>query len=414
MLARVRSLVALASVTLLACSSPRDAAPARERRPASVSTPTPTPAPTPRAVAVPGESPGERPTVQASKRTAAPAHRCLVRADQELASGERALAGYVEGAAIVVTLEAGGRTLSLWTQAADETLVRRASLPLEASAQRATLHCAETCELALVDERARLLAFGVRGERLAAVGVLASGLDRRFAPALSQHGRRVLYAYTSAVDEVMHTWLLVRAQGETTPARDLTPAGHGAAAASFVLGARPPILVVIDARAGVSPLLEIGFDDAAAPKVAQVRTPVSQPYTPPLLQAVQHASGEVELFYTAIGKLAMTAVGRVWLRVAKEPTALLPSRGYGELTFSVAVGGGTALLALETPTGSAPTAKRTLALKLTDGVSTHDALTIDAGGEAARPSLASAGAGEYLLAYVRDGVVHAASLGCAP
>ncbi len=62
-----------------------------------------------------------------------------------------------------------------------------------------------------------------------------------------------------------------------------------------------------------------------------VRTPVSQPYAPPLLSAVQWSDGTAEVVFSAVGRMAMTAIARVSLRTAMDPVALLPSTGYGAL-----------------------------------------------------------------------------------
>src|SRR5581483_10852247 len=94
-----------------------------------------------------------------------------------------------------------------------------------------------------------------------------------------------------------------------------------------------PRLVMIDARAGMSPLLELPFV-GGKPGELRIGTPVSQPYAPPLLRAVQlPGEADVLVAYTALGRLAATAVGYVPLHSARAPAALLPSRGYGVIAF---------------------------------------------------------------------------------
>lgn len=358
---------------------------------------------------------GESAPVRAGAQLAlrAPPHGCAIGAAQELGAGERGVALYLGAAPGVLVVAPDGRSLALWT-AAGARFVPGPRVALESPLSRATALCAESCELALVDARGRLLSVALTSAGFSSPRTLANGLDRRFAPALARLGARLLYAYTGTVDEVMHT-LLVERHGEQADApRDLTPLGHGAGAPAFVLGASVPILVALDARGGVSPLLEWTFDQAGAPSEARVRTPVSQPYAPPLLAAVQRADGEVEVAYTAIGRVAMTAVGRVPLRRASEPSALLPSRGYGELAFSAARGRRIALFALESPSTSAANAPKSVVFKLLDGAQAYDGPELAAGDAGVRrPSLASGPSpGVFLLAYTRASAVYAAPVAC--
>jgi hypothetical protein len=205
--------------------------------------------------------------------------------------------------------------------------------------------------------------------------VIARGVDRRFAPALHALGATTLIAHTLAAGEGMHVQV-TRVHGGEATSHDVTPQGHGASAPAFVLGEEPPTLVMIDARAGVSPLLEVPFDAEGHPKPAIVRTPVSQPYAPSEVWAVHIPALDVEVAYTAIGRAAATAVGRVPLREAKAPLPLLPSRGYGQLHLSAARGERAAVFALESP--QQPVAQAELKLEV---------VLIDAQGEGARLTL---------------------------
>ncbi|HEY6878916.1 MAG TPA: hypothetical protein VI299_12890, partial [Polyangiales bacterium] len=198
--------------------------------------------------------------------------------------------------------------------------------------------------------------------------------------------------------------------GVLEPTQDITPPGTGAAAATFLLGASTPTLIAIDAHAGISPLLEFPLDATGKPREALVRTPVSQPYEPPQLAAVQWENGEAEAFFTVVGKLAMTAIGRVPLRRTAPIAALSPSRGYGELSFAVARGKRRALFAFEVPTASTPQAERRLELALSDGKHTEAGPSFEA--PATAPSLMRTQGG-YVLAFTRAGAVHAALLGCS-
>jgi len=344
---------------------------------------------------------------------APPSGSCLVRRESVLdPHAERALAANLDGRAAAIVFEKEGHTLALYTSGSDGSIQRTAERALDGKAKHGSVSClAARCELAIVDERGRLLALQVASGQLSLPRVLASGLDRRFAPAVHQTDARTLHAYTANVDEAMHTFWVATQDGKSSVARDLTPVGHGAAAPTFVLGSKRVTLVVADAHAGLSPLLEFTFANVGDPSAAQVRTPVSQPYEPPLLAAIEWPSGEVEVDYTAVGKLAMTAVGRVLLRQTTEPTALSPSRGYGELSFGVARSQKRALFAIEVPVDASKDAQRQIQLKLTDGNTTTAGPMLAVGSH--RPSVASlAEAGEYILSYSQGDEVRAALIGC--
>lgn len=338
----------------------------------------------------------------AHARVRAPEHGCALELEQRLAPGTRGVALGARG-----TLVASEDALTLWQLA--DGFREGPRLKLDSPVAKASALCSERgCAVALVDQKMRLL-YTELGASLPALRELARGVDRRFAPALAQQGERVLIAYTATVDEIMHTKLVGVRAGEVEPTQDVTPDGHGAAAPTFLLGASPT-LVAIDAHAGISPLLELPLTAQGKPREVLVRTPVSQPFEPPQLAAVQWQSGAAEVFFTVVGKLAMTAIGRVPLRETASVSALSPSRGYGELSFAVARGPRRALFACEVPIAATPKAERKLELTLSDGQTSEDALTID--GPASQPSLARLQDG-YALAFSRGDAVHAAVLRCA-
>jgi len=414
MLARVRALFPIALIVFLgACDKPAAQRELSQQaaEPAKTAE-TKSDPPAMEAPRVGGAPPAERPTQlpQGLASGRPPAGGCVLRHEQALSQGaEWAVAASLAGGPVAIALE--GSTLALWTSSATG-FTRTATQALDAKAQRAAAACTGArCELAVVDERARLLALSLTSTGLSAPRTLASGLDRRFAPAIINVGARVLYAYTANVDKAMHTFWLESKNGKASAPQDLTPLAHGAAAPSFVLGSKLPTLVVVDPWAGLSPLLELHFGLEGPPSEAVVRTPVSQPYEPPLLAAVEWASGDVEVAYTAVGRLAMTAVGRVPLRKASEPSALSPSKGYGELWFAAARSATRALFALEVPVDSKPNAAREITLKLLDGSSTGQGPTFAA--DARHPSVASLrDPGEYLVTYARGTTVFAALVGC--
>jgi hypothetical protein len=331
----------------------------------------------------------------------APTDGCTVELEQRLGRGTRGVA-LPEG-----VLVASDDALTLW-QLADD-LREGPRLKLDAPIAKAAATCTRgRCELAWIDQKMRLFHARLDGA-LQPAKELARGVDRRFAPALALQGDRTLIAYTTTVDEVMHTKLLGVRGDKLEPEQDITPESHGAAAPAFLLGG-PLTLIALDAHAGISPLLEFPLDGTGRPREARVRTPISQPFEPPQLAAVQWASGEAEAFFTVIGKLAMTAIGRVPLRRTESISALSPSRGYGELTFAVARGERRALFACEVPVSAAPKAERMLELTLSDGTRSDPGPSFEA--PALAPSLARSPGG-YVLAFSRAGDVHAALLRCA-
>jgi hypothetical protein len=171
---------------------------------------------------------------------------------------------------------------------------------------------------------------------------------------------------------------------------------------------------MVDARAGVSPLLEVRFDAQGNASPAQVRTPVSQPYAPPALAAVALSEDEVEVAFTAIGRAAATAIGRVPLTRAQAPEALVPSKGYGELRFSVAKGRRAALFAYEVSKHASNDPAREIHVKLVDSRGEGAPLVVQAqASSAVAPSVVAAQrAGEFWLAYALPDRVVLARLAC--
>jgi hypothetical protein len=274
--------------------------------------------------------------------------------------------------------------------------------------------------VAWVDERAHLMLSELDASGFGAPRSLAEGLDRRFAPAVAHTGHALLVAFTRTVGEAMHVFV-ARRDGERATLEDLTPQGHGAAAPTFILGRSPPALVMVDAHAGMSPLLEVTFDDAGKASPAIVRTPVSQPYAPPALQAVKLSDERTIVAYSAVGRAAATAVGLSPLTSAEAPTPLVPSKGYGELEFSAAQQAGLSVFASEASktTGNEP--ERALEVRVVDAAGAGDALVLgqgvagDAAASASAPSLVSGERpGEFWLGYVTPEGARLAQLFCAP
>lgn len=316
--------------------------------------------------------------------------------------------------ALALVLLADRSTFELWTTSESEPR-KLSEQHADASVDNFTISASHRQQpiVAWTSQRGVLSLQRIDGAAFGKVMRVADGIDSRFAPALLQQGASIFIAYTRTVDEAMHVFLARVSADKVAESADLTPAGHGATAATFVIGA-PSSLVMIDARAGVSPLLEVPIVNGKA-QSAIVRTPVSQPYAPPLLRAVVlPKQGEVEVAFTALGKLAATAIGRVPLRKAVAPLALHPSRGYGQLSFDAALTPNGAVFALEEPIGEAPQAAHQIELKWLDHAGDGQALLVSDGKVSARlPSLTQlSDDGELALAYVEATAARWSRLSC--
>lgn len=294
------------------------------------------------------------------------------------------------------------RTSLEWWSDAGGSLSRVATHRAKAKIERLSLtrKAAAMYVFAWVDEKGDVFKQAFAGGAFGEPKRVGQGADRRFAPALFEPPDAELLAYTATVDEAMHTFVVA---GSASP-RDITPLGHGAAAPSFVVGRSEPLLVVVDARAGVSPLLSFAFDAAGKAAPVKVRTPISQPYTPPLLRAVALPGGAIEVAFTAVGKLAATAIGRVPLERAVDAVALYPSRGYGELSFEVALSGNAAVFAAEVPKSAEPGAPRGIEIAWLDAKGQGETLALEgSGASGSSPSIAATPAsGELRVGYTHE------------
>ncbi len=303
--------------------------------------------------------------------------------------------------------------LELW-RGAKQGFRQAASLALESPAKQAAFaYAGERAFAAWIDERARVMLVPIEGGKFGRPRSLAEGVDRRMPPALAHLNSELLLAFTRSVGESMHVHV-ARVENERSTVEDLTPQGHGAGAPTFIAGAYPPVLVAVDARAGVSPLLEIAFNDQGRAQPAVVRTPVSQPYAPPALAAAQLAPSQVVVAYTAIGRAAATAIGLVPLRTSEAATALVPSNGYGELSLRTAQQAGLAVFAMEAFKESGKDSPRKVLVGLVEASGVGELLEL--GAEASQASAPSVypgeGNGEFSVAYTAPDGVRVAELLC--
>jgi hypothetical protein len=181
---------------------------------------------------------------------------------------------------------------------------------------------------------------------------IAQGVDTRFAPALTTAQDRTLLAYALGSTPMRTLLVALAPDGRIVDQRDLTPPSMGATAPSFVAGATPPSLVMLDARDGASPLLrvDLGADGTAAP--AAVVTAVSMVASPPVLAAASSSSGAYAA-YTGIGSAATTAVGILPIApIAGSPEALVPGTAYARLHVSAVAAPRAVLFAASAPTAA--------------------------------------------------------------
>jgi len=307
----------------------------------------------------------------------APPRACVVRSRTVLGPAARHISLVRRGTELWL-LRATERALEI-LQLAENKAVLEHSIALKSklSARPVGLLRADaSLTLAWVDERGDLSTADVVTGRIDAPRVLVKNVDPRFSPAVFDFRGSLLVAYAQTHDEAMHT-MLTRTRGTELTTRDVTPVSHGAGAPTFMHGSKAPVLVMLDARAGVSPLLEVPFDEAGEPLPAIVRTPVSQPYAPPLLSAFE-LFGESQVLFTAIGRAAATAVGIVSLRRAEAPRALVPSLGYGALHFDLTLGSRGAVFVSESPTAPSLDARRGLVVNVLDAQGEGPTLRVDA------------------------------------
>jgi hypothetical protein len=339
--------------------------------------------------------------------------RACVRADELLlhTDAARVLLPTQDSTLAALIVHKDQKQLEWWSGRVGESAERTATLTLSSAVQRISLvrKAPGLYTIAWVDGQGAVQSVHYEARKFGALRVVGKGADRRFAPALFERGSQSLIAYTASVDEVMHTFV----QRASDAPIDVTPLGHGAAAATFVAGQEAPALIMIDARAGISPLLEVSFAEDGKPKPAQVRTPVSQPYAPPLLRAVLVPGGEVEVAFSAVGKLAASAIGRVPLRRAVSALPLHASRGYGELAFDVALSGQAALFAMQVPRDEKPSAPHQIEVAWLDKSGDGKTLTLSQGASVSAPSIAATPLpGEVLVGYVREQKAYVARLRC--
>ncbi len=268
--------------------------------------------------------------------------------------------------------------------------------------------------VAFVDGDGKLWARGLRvgrGGGGAAVEI-ASAVDARFAPALTANEDRTLLAWTAG-STPMHTHLAVlSSEGRVLSRHDVTPAAMGAAAPSFVSGANPPVLVALDAREGMSPILRIDIGNHGEPQPAQVALPVGMVLAPPQLAAASSSVGTY-VAYTGLGSAATSAIGLVAIApVAGHPEALVKGTAYGPLYLSAAAAPRALLFAADAPMQPGKDPPHEIHVHVVGMRGPGPAAVIRAPGGASHASLARAEGGSVGVAFTAPAGVYLARLRC--
>jgi hypothetical protein len=244
-----------------------------------------------------------------------------------------------------------------------------------------------------------------------AIVELATGVDIRFAPAVESYQERTLVAWTMG-STPMHTQLAVLSDDQVESRHDLTPTSMGAAAPVFVAGASPPVLMAVDARDGMSPLLRVDFGNNAEPQPAQVAVPVSMVSSPPVLAA---AAGSVGMYvaFTGLGSAATSAVGLVAIApLAGSPTTLIPGTAYGPLYVAAAAAPRGLIFAADAPKQPGKDPQHEIRVQVVGIKGPGPTLVLHGAGSASHAGLARNEAGEVGVVFSAQSGVYVARLRC--
>lgn len=240
---------------------------------------------------------------------------------------------------------------------------------------------------------------------------VADKADPRMSPALvpMKAGKaRFAVAYTHGDDKGMKVDLLtLDGRGREVKRFGVTPHAGAASAPMFAAGADEPTLFLMDARAGISPILRLRVSKEGEPTVTEVLRAVGTAATPPQIAPVVVGT-DTFVAYTVVGNLARTAVGLINVsNEASTPAALVPGQGYGLLHVSVAAGPAAAIFASTVPKAEERKSPRRLQLRVVDDEGMGEPLFIEGpSGTAHFPAVARSRDGRLLLAFAAPGGVY--------
>ena len=187
--------------------------------------------------------------------------------------------------------------------------------------------------VATVDGRGtlRLHRFTLGHERPAVqTRTLKEGVDTRFAPAVAFSDAGTLVAFAVGTTPMRTHVARVPLGTAAVEISDVTPARSGATAPTFVAGKKPPLLLAVDARDGMSPVIKIPLSHEGKPQTGAVVTAVSMVTSPTQLAAASGPGG-IRLGYIGLGQAASTAVGIIAVDGGTGPEALVRGDAYGPL-----------------------------------------------------------------------------------
>jgi hypothetical protein len=241
---------------------------------------------------------------------------------------------------------------------------------------------------------------------------LATGVDARFAPAVAQYQNRTLVAWTAGTTPMRTLLARVSSDDTVLSTGDLTPPSMGAAAPTFVSGASPPVLVAVDARNGMSPLLRIDFGADAVPQAAQVALPLSIVSAPPQLAAASSSIGTYAAF-AGMGSAATSAVGLVAIApIAGTPSAIVKGTAYGPLYLSAAAAPRALIFAADAPTKPGKEPPHEIHVHVVGMQGPGAATVLHGPGTAEQVAIARDDGGDVGVVFSGDSGVYVARLRC--
>jgi hypothetical protein len=241
---------------------------------------------------------------------------------------------------------------------------------------------------------------------------IARGADTRFAPALTHSEARELIAWTTGSTPMRTQLAVLSNTGAVASKRDITPESMGAAAPTFVVGASPPSLLMVDARQGMSPLVRVDLSSDGTPSPPKVVLPLSTVSIPPALVAASASVGTY-VGYLGFGSAATSAVGLVAIEpIVGSPSPLVPGTGYGVLHVAAASAPRALLFAADAPTAPAKDAPREIHVHVVGKSGAGVATVIVGHGGATNAAIARDDTGTVAVAFTTGSGVYVARLRC--
>jgi len=192
------------------------------------------------------------------------------------------------------------------------------------------------------------------------------GADVRFAPAISRVESKTLIAWTMGTTPMQARLAVLDVVGQLEAVHAIKPPAMGAAAPVFVKGLSPPVLLVVDARHGYSPLIRVPISSEGTPLRAKVVVPVGMVATPVEL-AVAHNQLGTYVGYTAVGQAATSAVGLIQIEPETgSPQPLVRGRGYGPIHVAAVAAPKALIFAADAPVEKGKAGQHEIHIRLID------------------------------------------------